>query len=99
VSKVTLASKQTTLSAEIMWAMKVITSHYSYKSCTDISKLFTAMFPDSKVAASFTCGPDKVAYLAKYGIAPFFTQQLIENVKLSSDFVVLFDESLNDTME
>jgi len=37
--------------------------------------------------------------LSKYGIAPFFKKKLIDSVKASSQYVVLFDESLNDTIQ
>lgn len=52
------------------------------------------MFPDSELAATFSCGKDKTSYLVKFGIAPFFKQHLISDVSKDS-FVVLFDESLN----
>ena len=39
-----------TLKAEILWALKAIMSRYSYKSCEGTSKLFQAMFPDSRIA-------------------------------------------------
>jgi len=41
----------------------------------------------------------KVAYLGKYGIVPFFKKKLTDSVKASSQYVVLFDESLNDTTD
>ena len=34
-------------------------SHYSYKSCEGTSKLFQAMFPDSRIASQFSCGGKK----------------------------------------
>ena len=43
------------LRAEILWAMKVIKSHY-YRSCSDIGQLFATMFPDSDTAQRFSCG-------------------------------------------
>ncbi|KAL1252682.1 hypothetical protein QQF64_017375 [Cirrhinus molitorella] len=52
------------------------------------------MFPDSELAATFSCGKDKTSYLVKFGIAPFIKQQLISEVSKDS-FVVMFDESLN----
>ena len=37
-----------TLKAEMLWALKAIMSHYTYKSCEGTSKLFQTMFPNSK---------------------------------------------------
>ena len=46
--------------AEIAWVIvKSVSSGYSNNSCTDISKLFTCMFPDSKIARSFELGATK----------------------------------------
>ena len=38
------------LSAEVLWALKTVDSHYSYKSSANTSELFRAMFPDSTIA-------------------------------------------------
>ena len=48
--------------------------HNSFKSNEDISSVLAAMFPDSEFAKSFTCGENKTAYLAKYGIASFMNK-------------------------
>ena len=39
-----LLGSNATLKAEICWTLKVITSHYSLKSCGDISSIFKFMF-------------------------------------------------------
>ena len=44
------------LKAEILWTLKLITSHYSFNSSKDTSHLFSAMFPDSHIAQQFPCG-------------------------------------------
>ena len=79
----------------MLWPLKVVTAHYSYHSCETIAPLFARMFPDSTIAAKFSCGEKKCAYLACFGIAPFFTQQLIADVKRISGYVIMFDESGN----
>ena len=56
-------TRDESLKAEILWALKAIMSHYSYKSCEGTSKLFQAMFPDSKIASQFSCEEKKCAYL------------------------------------
>lgn len=83
------------LSAEILWALKVITSHFSYNSCKDINLLMQKMFPDSIIAKQFTCADKKCAYLCCFGIAPYFKSLLTQNVKQQDGFVLLFDETLN----
>ena len=60
-------------SAEVLWVMTVVTSHYSY-NCTDAEKLFQMMFPDSVIAKSFTCGERKCSYVVCDGLAAHFSQ-------------------------
>ncbi|KAK0151782.1 hypothetical protein N1851_006846 [Merluccius polli] len=55
--------KNDVLTAEIMWALKMVNSHYSFKSSEDASLLFRRMFPDSQIATQFACGERKCSYL------------------------------------
>ena len=84
-------SSKETVTAEVLWALKVVLSHYSYKSCENIAQLFRQVFADSTIAKQFTCGEKKCAYLACFGVAPFFQQQLLEEIKKLRSFVLLFD--------
>ncbi|XP_078027544.1 uncharacterized protein LOC117265688 [Epinephelus lanceolatus] len=53
------------------------------------------MFPDSDIAGTFTCGADKTAYIAKFGLAIHIKDELVSKVN-KSPFVLMFDESLNE---
>ena len=53
------------------------------------------MFPDSTIAQKMTCGPTKLSYLICFGIAPYFKQQLLNELKEAQCFVISFDELLN----
>ena len=57
------------------------------------------MFPDSQIAKKFSLGKTKCAYLISFGLAPYFKNLLLERVKNSQDYVLLFDESLNKTTQ
>ena len=81
--------------AEIIWAMKSVMAHFSYNASADIGDVFRAMFPDSGIARNFKCASTKVAYLVCFGIAPYFKDKLIDNVRAAVCYVVSFDESLN----
>ena len=82
--------------AEIIWCLKCVLSNYSFSSNVGMNDIFTLMFPDSDIAAKFHCEKNKIAYSCKYGIAPYFKQQLIDELNnLIDPFVVMFDESLN----
>ena len=82
--------------AEIVWALKSVLSGYSNNSCADISKIFTCMFPDSKIAKSFELGATKLKYVINFGIASYVRDILCNHLQKSDCFVISFDESLND---
>ena len=92
----TFVSPSETLSAEILWAIKVATvQHYSECSCDGAGNIFRRMFPDSHIAERFACGRTKCHYLTRFGIAPYFKNLLMQQIKDSGDVVVMFYESLN----
>lgn len=78
-----------------MWALKVVDSDYSFKSCEKTLALFQNMFPDNEIASNFSCGEKKMAYLTVFGITPYFLDILKEKANKEDAFVLLFDESLN----
>jgi len=88
-----------TLRAEICWTLKVITSHYSLKSREGINSIFNFMLPDSDIAKHVARGERKAAYLSTFGIAPHFLSLLKGKVRDQSEYVLLFDESLNSKMQ
>ena len=68
---------------------------FSYNSAPDIVDVLRAMFPDSAIAQKMNCGPTKLSYLICFGIAPYFKQQLLNELKEAQCYVISFDESLN----
>ena len=46
----------------IVWAIKSVMSHFSFRAISDIRGLFQNMFPDSTIAKNFACGKTKVNY-------------------------------------
>ena len=83
------------LKAEIYWALHNNVTHHSHSSSQAVTELFRHMFPDSKIAKSFKCGKTKLSYLITFGLAPYFTNELIDILKEVQHFVLLFDESFN----
>ena len=81
--------------AEIMWAVDVILSSYSYRSSAKKSNLFCGMFLDSEAAQNVSCGKTKCGYLICFVIAPYFKEQLEKISHETPYFVALFDESYN----
>ena len=78
---------------EICWALKMALSKYSKLSCDDIGHLFKVLFPDSKVAESFSCAKTKSKYIITYGVVPYFLQCLPDELNVSP--IISYDESFN----
>ena len=51
---------------EILWAIKVVMSTFSFSSFKKMGELFCVMFPDSEIAKTLKLGPSKCAYLITY---------------------------------
>ena len=83
------------IKAEIVWALKMVSSNFSYNSCSDIPATFKRMFEECPTAQSFAMADRKASYVIQYGLAPYFENLLMEQVRNVGDFVLLFDESLN----
>ncbi|CAL1299581.1 unnamed protein product [Larinioides sclopetarius] len=93
-----IASSQC-LDAELKWSLKCVESHYSYNSCKDISNLFQDMFPDSKIAEKFSCGPTKCSYLISFGIVPYIKNVLFKCLGDVDVYSLMFDEALNKSLQ
>ena len=87
------------LKAEILWTLKVVTSHFSFNSSLKVPWLFQSMFPDSLIAAKMTMSERKCAYFATFGLGPHFLDLLKNKAKSAGEFVLLFDESLNEDLQ
>lgn len=81
--------------AEILWALKAVSSHYSFNSCSNLKDILCAMFPDSAIAKSISIGKTKTSYIVSYGLAPYFQEELLKNLRGCREFVICFDEALN----
>ncbi|XDV26071.1 hypothetical protein PO909_029869 [Leuciscus waleckii] len=86
-----------TLRAEVLWCLHTAEKRHSLNSNENLAEVFKAMFPDSDIAKSFTCGKDKTGYIIRFGLAPHFKQELINTINKAGQFVLMFDESLNQS--
>ena len=94
-SVVSLLSRNDTLIVEVLWALEVVTGHFSHVSFAGVGYLFRQMFPDSTVASHFGLSERKCSYLCCFGIAPYVRDLLKKHVRSQPSFVLLFNESLN----
>ena len=86
--------KDDVLKGEILWALKVIESNFSYNSSRNIVDLLRLMLPDRKIVEKLCLGSTKLAYLITHGLAPFFHDELLKLI--SSKYVIYFDEAFNE---
>ena len=87
------------LRAEVLWTLKVISSHYSLRSCLVLKELLQVMFSDSEIAKSFKLSKTKCGYFINFGLAPYFKDFLVKEIKAANIFAVSFDESLNKVLQ
>ena len=85
--------------AEILWSLKVVMSHFSLRSCLELNELFKCMFSDSEIAKSFRLSKTKCSYYINHGLAPYFKEELVKSINLSSYIVISFDESMNRVIQ
>ena len=79
----------------LIWAMKVVGSHYSYASSDNIKEILDAMFP-GKIPNNFTMSSSKVSYLISEATGPYFKKIVADDVKNSgSPFTLQYDETTN----
>ena len=62
--------------AEVLWALKSVASHHSFRSCDGVSDLFAKMFPNSNVAKQFSMAQTKLSYVICYGLAPCYKNEI-----------------------
>ncbi|XP_054860741.1 uncharacterized protein LOC129347435 [Amphiprion ocellaris] len=85
-----------TLKAQVLWSLNSVTKHQSYQSNEGVGHLFRVVFTDSDIVHSFACGSDQTAYISRFGLAPYISEQLVADANKVA-FVLMFGESLNQT--
>ena len=57
------------------------------------------MFRDSEIAKLFQMSKTKCSYYTMYGLAPYYKEELIQKVKASPNYSILFNESLKHCLQ
>ena len=87
--------KDDVLKAEILWALKVIKSHFSYDSSWNAFDLLKMMLPDSKIVEKLCLGSTKLAYSITHGLARFFLWRTSETDSLKICYMFWWDFQWN----
>ena len=86
---------QQTISAEARWALFVAKHNLAFLTSEHASKMFSKMFPDSKIASNFGCGRTKATAIVKEALAPHYLEKTVQS--MSNPFSLLIDESNDKT--
>ena len=94
-----VSQKDQSTKAELIWAMKVVSSSYSYSSCDGLIEILRAMFP-SAIPDTFTMSSSKVSYLISEATGPFFHRLVVDDVKASKvPYSLQYDETTNKQVQ
>ena len=80
---VTKSHNDQVTTAEVLWALKLVENDMPFSSCNNIAALLNLVFPTDAVVKDFTCGATKATYNVRHGIAPYFKQLMLEDVRKS----------------
>ena len=78
--------------AGIIWSLKPVCSGFSNNSTSNISQVFAAMFPDSRLQ-------NLSKLVCNFELAPFFKTILAEKLKKSEQYVISSDKSMNEVTQ
>ena len=59
---------------KVIWLAKLASCNFTFRSADGINDTFKAMFPDSKVASSFSLSRSRASYVIGEGMGPHFTE-------------------------
>ena len=88
-----------TTRAEIIWVLRMVKNHNSFRSCLGLGEDLKAMFQNNDVVTKFTLSKTKSAYFVTHAIAPWVKSKLQTEINDSCFFSVSFDESLNQALQ
>lgn len=80
--------------AEILFALKLAASNYSFRSYADIVDVCKAAFADSQVVQHMQLGASKVSYTIAHGLAPHFKAMFVADCRAGTGYYTIhFDET------
>ena len=80
--------------AEILLALKLVSSNYSFNSYSGIGDVSKIAFLDSDIAQHMQISSTKVSYLIVHGLAPYFRTHFMNELKDGIGYLTIyFDET------
>ncbi|GBO06800.1 hypothetical protein AVEN_273300-1 [Araneus ventricosus] len=85
--------------AELLWCLRTVMTHSSFRSNSDLPDICKLMFPDNEIAKKFKMKKDETLYTICFGLAPFFKNELSAVLSSLESYFICFDESLNKVVQ
>ncbi|KAJ8671195.1 hypothetical protein QAD02_002454 [Eretmocerus hayati] len=91
--------------SEIKWCLISAKLHFSNNTSSEFIKGVKDIFEtscnsqESGLAEAMKLSKDKISYMIKYGLGPYFAQNTIEGIKKSDVYSVSFDEAFNKNIQ
>ena len=82
-----------------MWAIYCVENGFSNNSVDGFGDVLKRMCQTDPVSSKFQMGRTKLQYLVNHGLFPHFKQMILDEILKSPFMAVLFDESLNDSIQ
>lgn len=78
----------------MIWLAKLVSCNFSFRSVDNLGNTFKAMFPDIKIASSFSMGRRRASHVIGEGLGAHVTQVIVDDLKKSElPFCLHFDET------
>ena len=82
--------------AEIIATMQFAANNTPFSSANGLATLYQAQLPDSAIAKNVSLSGNKMSYITRHALGPYFTQGTVSELKEGSSYFTLhFDETLN----
>ena len=89
------AVKELATKAEMITTMQYAAQNIPFSNAENLSACYQEQFPDSLIAKNVSIGPNKVSYVVRYGLRPYFIQLTVKDIAEGKSFFTLgFDETL-----
>ena len=82
-----------------MWAMYYVKSGFNDNFVGDFGNVLKRMCQTDPVLSTFLMGRTKLQYVINYGLFSHFKQMILNEILNSPLMSVLYDESLNDSIQ
>ena len=91
-----VSAKDAITKAELTWAMRSVSLHFSNSTSDNIKLVLNAMFP-GKIPANFTMSSSKLSYLISDGTGTYFNSLMVKDItKSRTPYSIHFDKTTNN---